>query len=345
MGFLRRKTVAALVAGFSLLIAGCTASTGGEPASKPADKAGGGSPVTVGMTYIPNVQFAPAYVADKEGLFTAEGVAAKLRHHGTDEGLFTALLAGEEDVVIASADEMLQARAQGMDLISVGQYYQKYPTKIMVKDDSAIRSVADLKGKKVGLPGEFGSNWFGLLAALKDSGMTRADIDVQSIGFTQLAALKSDKVDAVVGFSNNDGVQFELADVPVREIDLAKTGEPPLVGMNIVTSSQFAKNHADALKHTLQALSKGMQVCVDDPARAVDITKSYDQNLTSDEALASAKATLEATNKLFAPAGKVDFTQDVDQWKRMNDFLSQIEGVLGSKVDVTEAVTNDYLEQ
>ena len=45
--------------------------------------------ITVGLTYIPNIQFSPFYVAESEGLFKDAGINLTLRHHGTQEGLFT----------------------------------------------------------------------------------------------------------------------------------------------------------------------------------------------------------------------------------------------------------------
>ena len=132
--------------------------------------------VVVGLTYIPNVQFAPAYVAVSEGIFTGNGVDASVRHHGSDEGLFTALLAGEEDVVIASGDEAAVASTQGMDLVSIGSYYRDYPGTVIVRDDSPIQSLADLKGATIGIPGEYGSNWYATLAALQGAGLTLADV-------------------------------------------------------------------------------------------------------------------------------------------------------------------------
>ena len=52
-----------------------------------------GTTITVGLTYIPNIQFSPFYVAESEGLFKDAGISLTLRHHGTQEGLFTALAA------------------------------------------------------------------------------------------------------------------------------------------------------------------------------------------------------------------------------------------------------------
>lgn len=343
--FQKRGGLIALVAAGALALVGCSSST---PDSSNEDAApqppGDTTAVTVGLTYIPNVQFAPSYVAKEDGHFAKNGLDVTIRHHGADEGLFTAVLEGEENLVIATGDEMLQARSQGMDLISVGQYYAKYPVVIIVKADSDIKTISDLAGKKVGLPGEFGSNWYGLLAALSDAGMTRDDIEVSAIGFTQLAALQTDKVDAVVGFTNNDTVQFGLAGVDVREIPLVPSGNPPLIGANVVTTAQFAKENPEVVQGVLDGLREGKQTCVDDPTHAVEVTKQYDPNLSNEDSVAAATATLEATNKLFEVDGEVSMVQDLDTWAAMNEFLSTVDGLLANSVDVNEAVTNDYVK-
>lgn len=345
MTVLRRTFIALMSMG--VLLAGCTASTPDADPIEPSDRIAE-SPathsVTLGLTYIPNVQFAPAYVAKEDGEFSKADVDVTIRHHGADEGLFTSLLAGGEDMVIATGDEMIQARSQGMDLISVASYYAKYPVVIIVKDDSDIQSVADLKGKTVGLPGEYGSNYFGLLAALKEAGMTRDDITLSVIGFTQLAALAGDQVDAVVGFTNNDTVQFGLSNIAVREIPLVGDDDPPLIGADVVTTSDFAHSNPDAVRGVLAGLKAAMTTCVADPAHAVNVTQAYDTNLTTEDTVKAARATLEATNTLFAPNGTVDLHQDVETWERMAQFLAGIEGVLGTQTDVERAVTNEYLD-
>lgn len=296
--------------------------------------------VVIGHTYIPNIQFAPSYIA-KENHYYPANLDVQLRHHGADEGLFTALLSGAEHLVIASGDEMLQARSNGLDLISVGAYYSKNPVKIIVKENSSVNKVADLRGKTIGLPGEYGANWFALQAALNHAGMTQNDVKIQSIGYTQLAALKTGQVEAVVGFTNNDTVQFKLAGLEVKEIELAD-GEVPLVSANLVTTSQFAQTHPEQLRAILNGLKRGMQTAVAQPGKALSATALYDQNLTTQQARDAALTTLEATNRLFAPNGKVTLEQNLQQWEAMNIFLDKL-GVLGSKVRISNAVTNHYI--
>ena len=294
--------------------------------------------VVVGLTYIPNVQFAPAYVAVSEGIFTDNGVDASVRHHGSDEGLFTALLAGEEDVVIASGDEAAVASTQGMDLVSIGSYYRDYPGTVIVRDDSPIQSLADLKGATIGIPGEYGSNWYATLAALQGAGLTLADVTVSSIGYTQQAALTQGDVDAVVGFSNNDLVQMRLAGLDVRSIGLPD--DAPLVGASIITTRAWAASHPDQARGVVASLGAAMEAIHQRPDAAIEATMA--QTGTDSGAEAAARAVLEATDPLWVDeSGSANTAQDLERWGMMADFLRQINAVT-TDIDVSSVVTNDY---
>lgn len=305
------------------------------PASGANDRS---TSVVVGLTYIPNVQFAPAYVAVSEGIFTDNGVDASVRHHGSDEGLFTALLAGEEDVVIASGDEAAVASTQGMDLVSIGSYYRDYPGTVIVRDDSPIQSLADLKGATIGIPGEYGSNWYATLAALQGAGLTLADVTVSSIGYTQQAALTQGDVDAVVGFSNNDLVQMRLAGLDVRPIGLPD--DAPLIGASIITTRAWAASHPDQARGVVASLGAAMEAIHQRPDAAIEATMA--QTGTDSGAEAAARAVLEATDPLWVDqSGIANTAQNLERWGMMADFLRQINAVT-TDIDVSAVVTNDY---
>lgn len=302
-----------------------------------------GTPVTIGLTYVPNVQFSPVYVAAEDDVFYAAGLATSIRHHGADEGLFTALSNGEEDVTIASGDEVLQARAAGLDVISIGAYYDKYPAVIITLAESPIETVEDLKGKKVGLPGEYGANWFGLLAALDAADMTTSDIEVVSIGFTQASALASDQVDAVVGFINSDAVQLEEMGENIRIIQLSS--EPvPLVGAAIVTTEEWAQKDPSVTTSVVEAIVAGMDRVIANPQHALEATEKWDPGLRDPEVRKNASAMLKATIELWErPDGNASAYQDLETWEQMAPFLAQILDVNQEDMDEDGAVTNDYV--
>ena len=329
----------ALGACASLVLSACVA---GSNAGQSGSSATGDADVTIGLTYIPNVQFAPVYVADAQGLYNDAGVTATVRHHGSDEGLFTALLAGQEDVVIASGDEAVVAASQGLDLVSIGQYYASYPGAVIVPADSPIATLADLKGKTIGIPGEYGSSYYATLAAIKAGGLQTSDVTISSIGYTQQAALAAGQVDAVVGFTNNDAVQMKLAGIDIREIPL-DGASTPLVAASIITTREWVQAHPDAARAVVSATTGAMNAIAADPQIAIDATAKWDTTLSDETSLAAANAVLAATVPLWlGDDAHADGVQDLATWSSMVSFLNSI-GVLEGEVDPNAIMSNDYV--
>ncbi|HHU40218.1 MAG TPA: ABC transporter substrate-binding protein [Propionibacterium sp.] len=331
------RRVLALVALLTLVLTGCART------APPGSQDDGPATATIGLTYIPDIQFAPFYVAAEEGIFTEQGLDATLRHHGAQEGLFTALVAGQEQYVIAGGDELVQARAQGMDLVAIAQYYHRYPVVLIVPDTSPAQSVADLAGMRIGLPGKFGESWFGLQAALDGAGLAESDVEVVEIGYTAHAALTTGKVDAVVGFANNDQVQFELAGVPTRTVPLAADGDVPLVSIVLATTTDHLASNPETSAKVARAMVAGMERVVAEPASAVAAGKEHIPTLDEAGAEASALATLEATIPLWtAQQGRATGTMDEQEWRAMTDFMLEA-GLVTTEVDPAEAMTNEHV--
>lgn len=281
-------------------LAGCS------PSRKPAER----EAITVGLTFIPNVQFCPFYLGVQERLF--DNVDVTLRHHGEQEGLFEALKLGREDIVFASADEAVIAG----DLEVVATAYQRYPAEVMIAGGAS--SLEDLRGKSLGIPGRFGSSYYAALAALDTAGLTEQDVQLVEIGFTSVAALTTGKVDAIVGFRNNELVQFQHQGMEVTSLPIAPN--PVLVGPSLITTKERAK------EPWVQAIVDGMlaaeQRIVDDPKAAIDATAKEVPALQEAEQRASAERVLAATAELWkgdADAPHVDVDQAAMQ--RMEEFL------------------------
>src|SRR5579883_2304441 len=88
-----------------LVLVGCGNATSGPSSS-------GGSNLTnvsIGLGYIPDIQFAPFYVAQSKGYYRAAGLNVTF-HHGIVNDLIGSMVAGKSDFVFAGGDEMLVAR-------------------------------------------------------------------------------------------------------------------------------------------------------------------------------------------------------------------------------------------
>src|SRR5437588_6246364 len=222
-----------LVALLSMLLAGCS-SNGGSGSNSSTPGTASLTNVSIAFGYIPDIQFAPFYVAQSKGYYKATGLNVTF-HHGIVPDLIGSMVAGKNDFVFAGGDEVLQAldKNKSLQIIDVATVFQKYPVSLIVPADSPIKTLADLKGHSIGVPGPFGSTYTGLLALLYKANLSLSDVKVQSVGFTQVAALLGHKVDAVMGYSNNEPLQLQAHGFNVRTF--AVSDYQPLISNGIIT--------------------------------------------------------------------------------------------------------------
>lgn len=256
--------------------------------------------VTIGLTYVPDVQFAPFYVAAERGYYADSGLDVTLRHHGANEGLFTALEEGEEDFVVASGDEVLTQCAAGGDLTQLATLYATSPVVLISPASAGLTEPADLAGKTIGVPGEYGSTYLGLLLLLAQGGLDVSDVTVQSIGYTQTTALLTGQVDAVMGYLNGDAVRIEAGGMEVST--LAPAG---LVSVGIAGPSRYTAEDSATATAVINATVRGVADVIADPAAAVDAAAQYIPGMT-ESARADAFAVLDATTGLLSTTGVTD---------------------------------------
>jgi len=222
--------------------------------------------VNIGLGYIPNVQFTPFYVADQLGYFRAEGLNVKYQHGYVSE-LMPLLLQGKLDFLVGDPEDAIFARTQGADVKYVAAMYQKIPVTVFSLPGKNIDAVADLKGKTVGVPGTFGSSYFALGALLDSAKLRESDIRLASIGFTQLEAVRSGRVDAAVGYVNNEVVQLAAAGIRASTLDV--TAAYPMVGVGLMTQDKTLGS--DVARKVVRAMQRGMKFTVANPSQAFKV--------------------------------------------------------------------------
>lgn len=299
--------------------------------------------VTIGLTFVPNIQFAPFYVADALGYYEEAGVEVEFNHHAVGADQFGALVSGQEDLLMASGDEVMQVRAKDVPVVYVAEVYREYPVALIVPADSDIQTIADIAGKTVGVPGEYGANWIGLLALLDSAGLTRDDISVESIGFTQASALLAGHVDAVMGYVNNEPIQIQAEGMPVRTFAVGEVSS--LVANGLVVTDEYLDENSDTVRAMVEATLRGVQYAIDNPEETVEIAKDYVPTLTDEEQEQSALEVLQATLPLWEveDGGELGGS-DPNDWEAMEAFLLEY-GLLEAEVAVDDVLNLDYLPE
>jgi NitT/TauT family transport system substrate-binding protein len=313
----------------TLLLVSCT---NPQTAATPAPTA---IKVTLPVGYVPNVQFAPLYVAIEKGFFADQGLDVSIDYSMENDN--TVLVGtGNLTFAIVSGEQVMLARAQSLPVVYVAAWYQQYPVGIVTKASSGIQTLADLKGKKIGLPGLYGASYIGAIALLDSAGLKQSDVTLDSIGYTQVPALIADRDDAVVIYTANEPLQLENQGV---EYVLFKTSDAvDLVANGLVTNEKTIQENPELVRKMVTAMLQGIQYTIDNPDEAFEICKKYVDNLDSDTGVQK-QVLLNSIEQWKADTLGYSNPQ---AWENMQSIMLEM-GLLTEPIDLTNAYTNSFL--
>jgi NitT/TauT family transport system substrate-binding protein len=235
--------------------------------------------VTVAMTYIPSVQFAPWYVAVEKGFFKAEGFTVDFDYR-MDIDALPLVANGKIDFAIAGGDQVITARSHDIPVVYLSTLYAKFPPTIIALTKSGIKKPEDLKGKRIGLP-LYGTSLLAIKAVLNKAGIAESDVQLIDVGYTQIASLISGKVDAVVGFANNEPQSLNAQGFQIRQIDSWQYF--PLVGHGLITGAKTVTSNPKMVQAMVRATIRGMRYSLDHPTEAYTICLKYMPDLSKDQ--------------------------------------------------------------
>ncbi len=324
-------SILSLLASCMLLLSACgssgTTTGGGNTTPAPGTKN-----LSIGLGYIADIQFAPFYVAQSKGYYKAAGLNVTF-NQGIVPNLIGSMVAGKNDFVFAGGDETLQARDKNVKVVDVSTIFQKYPVSLIVPASSSIKTLADIKGHTIGVPGPYGSTYTGLLALLYSAKLSLSDVHIQPIGFTQVAALAGHKVDAVMGYSNNEPLQLQRQGFAVRTFNVSDY--QPLVSNGIITTEDTFQKQPQMVRDFVQATLKGLKDVIANPSEAVTLCKPFIPGLTNTvQALMTLKATISVWQSNKQPG-----YNDSATWDSMAKFLVA-QKIISSGQDIAQAYSN-----
>jgi NitT/TauT family transport system substrate-binding protein len=342
LALLATFAVGACGAGSSYATPTSVAPSGSAAASTAASVAPSGTPapvkLVVGLGYIPSVQFAPFYLADQAGYYADAGLSVEFQNK-VDPDLITLVGEGAIDIGIGDGTSVIPAVSQGIPVRYIATIYGQFPNVVFAKASSGITTAADLKGKKVGTPGRYGSGWIMLQALLGSARLTTSDIDVVEYpDYTQRAAVEQGAVDAATGFSNNEPVQMELdgSKPVVLHIDAIT----PLPGPGLIVATATLDSKHDAIAGFVAATLRAMSEIKLDPSVGLDAAVTAVPELASarDAQMAILGATIESWSGPTQSANGLGAI-DPDGWRQSIAYLTKL-GLVPNAVTVDDVVDN-----
>ena len=290
------------------------------------------------MGYIPNVQYAPFYVAMEKGYYRQAGIEIEFDYKFETDGV--ALVgANEVPFAIVSGEQVLLARAQGLPVVYVFAWWQDYPVGVVAMSEQAIRTPQDLKGKRIGIPGLFGASYVGLRALLEVAGLQAGDITLDSIGFNQVEALVAGQEQAAVIYVVNEPIQLRARGYAV---DVIAVGDYVQLASNgLITNEASITQNPQLVSGMVQATLRGLAETIAKPDEAFEICKKYVPNLEQTDP-AVQKQILAAAIEFWKAdtLGK----SDPAAWDNMQKVLLEMDA-LKQPLDLEKAYTNQFISK
>lgn len=196
----------------AMLLAACDIGGSTQPGANPtaigtpnATQPTSGAKTKVRLGYVPVMIYAPLFVAAERGYFAEEGLDVELTPLQGGSDSVVQLAAGNFDAAVGGAGAgLFNAAQRGVKFTIVAPMHSERPPVtsplvISAKRADEIKSVADLRGKKVAINATGAATEYWLTQALAKGGLTLDDIQLQTVPFRDVApALENGSLDAAI---------------------------------------------------------------------------------------------------------------------------------------------------
>jgi NitT/TauT family transport system substrate-binding protein len=262
------------------LLVGCAPSGQNNDADTGSGNKASGPKETVTFTlnWVPYGEHAPFYYGIQKGYYADEGIDLKIEPGSGSGTTIKSVAQGQTMFGWADTPALLNGIASGMAVKSVGVFLQKGPASIEFLSDKNIKSIQDLKGKRIGgTPGDAMYATFPALLAAND--MQPTDVTVVNMdAANKIAQLAAGQVDAIMGFFHDQGPTIEARTGKTVDHLLFADSGLNMLGTGIVVSDETLSGKKDLVGKFVRATQKSWAEAVKNPEDAAKAMADLAEN-------------------------------------------------------------------
>jgi NitT/TauT family transport system substrate-binding protein len=328
----------------AVLLAACggAAAPTAAPAVAPtAAPAAAPDKVALQSKWVVQAQFAGYYAALDQGYYKDENLDVTILEGGPNIAPEQVVASGGAQFGIDWMGSLLSSRDQGVNLVNIGQVFQRGAILEVTWKDSNISGVGDLKGKTVGVWG-FG-NEFDLYAALAKYNINKdKDLTIFQQPFDMNDFLNK-KIDAAAAMTYNEYAQVLEAGHSPSELNVINftTEGTAMLEDGIFVTADWLKDskNQDIAVRFLRASFKGWMYCRDNQAACVDIVVKHGPALGKNHQAWM----MNEINKLIWPSPSGIGVLDDADWQRTANTALKF-GVIKAAAS-KDSYTTDYAQK
>ncbi len=283
--------------------------------------------------------FGPIQIARGNGYYKAEGIeiTPAMARGGVD--VAKQLGAGNAPLGGILADGPIIVRPNGVPIKTVAVFGGRGFMQLVVREDSGIKSPADLKGKTITAMSYQDTTFYALLGVMASAGLTRNDVNVQAAGpVGTWKLLAQGKVHGMAGVP--DWIPpLEAAGVKIRI--MPSDNFFPTMAQAIGASDDTIKTRPKLIRGFIRASLRGMQDIMRDPAAAAqDFVKAVPSWKGK---VGYITAVFRYYAKLVYPGQKILGEVNGERLAKLQDFYLK-NGIIRKRTPVAELYTNQFIK-
>ena len=260
--------LALVAACLGLALTACGNGSGGSGQS-------GNQPVRISV--IPGLGSLPIEIARAKGFFQGNGVNAQILPN-TSNASFVPGLGKQYDFILSTPMDFLSAASKGIDITAVSGMQinsAKSPNNVLLTKQDSIRTVADLKGKRIGVISLAGTTYGVMTYALQQAGVGKNEVTFVPTPFATMEdQLSAGNIDAALStapfWSSSVARGFRI----VQDVPLETMGEGSLNAF-YSSSKQYAQANPKIISGFRAAMNQAIRYIQDNPADAKAVLESW----------------------------------------------------------------------
>jgi len=293
------------------------------------------TPITVQLAWTHQAQFAGLYAADQKGYYAEEGLAPTFLESGATIDKFAPLLAGQAQFGLASADELILARAAGQPVRAIATIYRRSPIVFISLVEKGLTRPQDFVGKTIRVSDNVIPSLRAMMAWVGVTPDQYSEVKLSS----DMARFGSGDVPVWGVYINSITVEILRAGYKINVVYPDDFGVHFYADTLFTTDDTIATN-PKLVQRFLRATLKGWTYAVEHPdevpALVLPYAPSADAELEYDRML----ATLPLVNTGEDNIGWMK----PEVWAAMEATLRQ-QGVVTAPLDVTQVYTLQFLQE
>jgi NitT/TauT family transport system substrate-binding protein len=276
------------------------------------------------------------YQAVAEGTYRKYGLDVQIRMGGPQVNGLQLLAAGQVDIAMADALQVLSAVEQSVPLVAFAATFQKNPTVII--SHPGAKRLEDLKGKPIAIGAASNTTFWPWLRQK----YAFTDAQKRPYGFSVQPFL-ADRTLSQQGFATSEPFSIEKGGVRPVVFLLADFGYPPYSQALVVTRTTLAKR-TDALERFLRASAEGWRSYLANPQPGNALIKAGNPEMTDELLAYGVRKLVEHGIVTSGDARKFGLLTMTDaRWQATIEFL-RAAGLAKAGADYKSAYTLDLVK-